>query len=93
MNQKILDKRDRIYDIARKYSASNVRIFGSQIRGGETQNSDVDFLVEFEEPNLLDRISMKHDLEEELGMSVDLLTDESIHPLLRGDILHEARSL
>lgn len=93
MNQKILDKRYRIYDIAKKYEAKNIRIFGSQLRGSERQNSDIDLIVEFGEPNLLDRIRMKHDLEEELGMPVDLLTDDSLHPLLRDEILSEAKPL
>ena len=51
------------------------------------------FLVEFEKPNLLDRIRMKQELEDELGMPVDLLTDQSLHPSLRDDILRESRPL
>ncbi len=37
--------------------------------------------VEFEIPNLLDRIAMKSELENELSIPVNLLTNESIHPL------------
>lgn len=40
------------------------------------QDSDVDFLIEFGEPNLLERYQMKPELEDELGMPVDLLTDQ-----------------
>lgn len=93
MDQRIVIKRERIREIAQKYKARNIRIFGSQLRGEENPDSDLDLLVEFEEPNLLDRIGMKHELEDELGMPVDLLTDESLHPLLRDEILREAREL
>lgn len=93
MDQRIVDNRNKIFDIARKYDAKNIRIFGSQIRGEERQGSDVDLLVEFEAPNLLDRIGMTYELEEMLGMPVDLLTDESLHPLLRNEILNEAKPL
>ncbi|QSO47487.1 nucleotidyltransferase family protein [Alicyclobacillus mengziensis] len=73
--------------------ARNVRVFGSQLRGDEHLDSDIDLLVEFEVPNLLDRIAMKNELEDELGLPVDLLTDESLHPLLRNEILGEAQEL
>ena len=93
MDQRILEKRDKINEIARKYGARNVRVFGSQLRGEERVDSDIDLLVEFEVPNLLDRIAMKNELEDELGLPVDLLTDESLHPLLRNEILDEAQEL
>ncbi len=93
MDQKIRNKRDRIYEIADKYKAKNIRVFGSQSRGEEREDSDLDLLVEFENPNLLDRIGMKYELEDELGMPVDVLTDESLHPLLRNEILREAQTL
>ncbi len=93
MDARITEKRKIIYEIAEKYKAHNVRVFGSQVRGDEQPESDVDFLVEFEKPNLLDRIRMKQELEDELGMPVDLLTDQSLHPSLRDDILRESRPL
>ncbi|WP_245533936.1 nucleotidyltransferase family protein [Effusibacillus pohliae] len=77
--------------LASKYRVKNIRIFGSQARGEETADSDVDFLVEFEEPNLLDRIGFKQDLEELLNMPVDVVTESTIHPMLREHILAEAK--
>ncbi|SFV09371.1 hypothetical protein SAMN05421543_1571 [Alicyclobacillus macrosporangiidus] len=50
-------------------------------------------LVDFEEPNLLDRIGMKQDLEALLGIRVDLLTEENLHPAFREQILAEAKPL
>jgi predicted nucleotidyltransferase len=93
MDRRIREHRQQILEIAQRYGAYNVRIFGSQARNEEASDSDVDLLVEFEQPNLLDRIAMKQDLEDLLGMKVDLLTDETIHPALREQILREARPL
>ncbi|MBX6353442.1 MAG: nucleotidyltransferase family protein [Thermoflavifilum sp.] len=93
MDLRIEQKREDILRIATTYRAKNVRVFGSQCRNEEHPNSDLDLLVEFENPNLLDRIAMKQDLEDLLGLKVDLLTDESLHPVLRDEILAEARPL
>jgi uncharacterized protein len=93
MDPRIINKRERIQEIARKYHARNLRIFGSQLRGVERSDSDVDFLVDFDEPNLLVRIAMKHELQDELGMTVDLLTEKSLHPLSRDKILRESQTL
>ncbi len=93
MDPRIHEHRDEILKVAAKYRAYNVRIFGSQARGDETAESDVDLLVDFEEPNLLDRIGMKQDLEALLGIRVDLLTEENLHPAFREQILAEAKPL
>ncbi len=54
MDKRMIQHRDQILDIAKKYRVKNVRIFGSQVRNENTDASDVDFLVEFEQPNLFD---------------------------------------
>jgi predicted nucleotidyltransferase len=93
VDPRIHDHREEILRIAARYRARNVRIFGSQVRGEETPDSDVDILLDFEEPNLLDRIGMKHELEDLLGLRVDLLTEENLHPAFRDQILAEAKPL
>ncbi|WP_083430685.1 nucleotidyltransferase family protein [Alicyclobacillus macrosporangiidus] len=93
LDPRIHEHRDEIFRIAAKYRAHNVRIFGSQALGEETENSDLGLLVDFEEPNLLDRIGMKQDLEALLGIRVDLLTEENLHPAFREQILAEAKPL
>lgn len=93
MNSRIVQNREQILDLARKYRAKNVRIFGSQVRGDEKEDSDIDLLVDFDSPNLIDHIAFKQDLEDLLQMPVDLLTEASVHPLLRDQILQEARPL
>jgi hypothetical protein len=65
-------------------------LFGSIARGESTNESDVDLLVKFPEgKSLLDLIGLKLELEDILGRDVDVLTYDSVHPLLRETILNE----
>lgn len=65
-------------------------IFGSVARGMNGSGSDVDFLIRFKgRKSLLDLVSLKMDLEKHLKKKVDVLTYNSIHPLLKDRILQE----
>lgn len=87
----IYDKRVEILDICRRNGASIVRIFGSVARGEAGDSSDVDFLVELEpDRSLLDHIGLQQELEDLLGVKVDVVTGRGLHPLIRDDVLAEA---
>ena len=65
-------------------------VFGSVARGEDTPESDVDFLVEFEDGRtLLDLSGLRLDLIELLQRDVDVATPASLHPRLRDQILSE----
>jgi hypothetical protein len=84
-------RRNEIMDLAGKYGAKNLRIFGSTVRGEAGPASDVDLLVDMEEGrNLLDLVGFWQDLEELLGCRVDVITDGGISPYLRERIYAEA---
>ncbi len=84
-------KKDNIINIAETYGASNVRIFGSVARGEDNDNSDIDFLVEFSHGrSLFDLINVKLELEDLLGRRVDIVTEKSLHPLIRDSVIEEA---
>lgn len=88
------NKRDQILAVARKHGAKGLRVFGSVLRGEAGGQSDVDFLVDFEpDRSLLDMSELKLDLEELLGVKVDLVTETSLYWLLRRRILNEAQPL
>lgn len=73
-------QRQAILELAEKYGAYNVRVFGSVARDEATPASDVDLLVSFREgASLYDLSGLWQDLEELLGVRVDLATDD-IHP-------------
>ena len=57
------------------YDLRKVSIFGSYAEGRATENSDLDLLVEFEQPtvSLIKLNSLKYDLEDSLGLSVDVI--------------------
>lgn len=79
--------------ILKENGVKRASIFGSFARGEEKEGSDIDFLIEFEgnEKSLIDLIKLKEELEDELGMEVDILTYMSIHPLLKSRILKEQK--
>ena len=65
-------------------------IFGSSVKGEMREDSDIDILVEFKgEKSLLDLAGLKIELEELLERKVDVLTYNSLHPLLKDKILSE----
>lgn len=83
--------RGEILESARRHHATNVRVFGSVRRGDAGRSSDVDLLVTFDaKASLLDQIGLKQELEHHLGRKVDVVGDDSIHWLLREQILAEA---
>jgi len=85
------DKREDILQIATKHGAYNVRIFGSVARGEANEDSDIDFLINVQEnhsrwfPG-----GLLADLEDLLGCKVDIVTERSLHQLIRERILKEA---
>jgi len=88
------EQRNEIIRIAARHGAGNLRVFGSVARGDAGPESDVDLLVDMEsDRSFLDLVGLGQDLEELLHRKVDVLTDESLHPMLRQRILAEARPL
>lgn len=83
-----------ILAIANKNGAKNVRIFGSVSRGKAKLNSDIDFLVDFEEDrSLFDLINMKLELEDLLERKVDIVTENSLHKMIVAEVIQEAVEL
>jgi predicted nucleotidyltransferase len=65
-------------------------IFGSYVRGDQRSDSDIDMLVKLKKgKSLLDLVKLELKLEAALGRKVDLLTYNSLHPLLKDIILKE----
>jgi len=89
--QTLQPKREAILEIARRYGAHDVRIFGSVARGDNTEASDLDFLVRFEPTrSLFDYGGMIVDLEELLGVKVDVISEGGMRDRLRARVRKEA---
>jgi predicted nucleotidyltransferase len=75
--------------LAEKFKVKEIGIFGSYVRGEESEESDVDILVDFYEPIGWEFVDFKEFLEEVLDKEVDLVTVEALKPQLREEILKE----
>ena len=79
-----------ILDILKNHEVKRASLFGSIVRGEMTYDSDIDILIEFKgKKSLLDLAGLKIELEEKLKRKVDVLTYDSLHPLLKEHILAE----
>jgi len=84
-------RRDDILRICAKHGAKNVRVFGSAARGEANEDSDIDLLVDLEPGrSLLDLGGLWYDLNEELGVKVDVFTVGSLRETVRERALREA---
>ena len=74
-------RRTEILDAARKRRARRIAVFGSVARGEARPGSDLDLLVDFEPgASLLDHVGLFQDLEELLGVGVDVVTQNALKP-------------
>ena len=90
MTPSLLKLRSEVEPVMRRRGVVRAGVFGSVARGQDTPESDVDFLVEFEEGRtLLDLSGLRLDLIDLLQRDVDVATPASLHPRLRDQILAE----
>lgn len=87
-NQQLMSLKKKIVPILKKNKVARAGIFGSYARGEQKKKSDIDILIKFD-GSLLDLVHIEHELEDHLGIKVDLLTYNGIHPLLKKGILKD----
>jgi predicted nucleotidyltransferase len=93
----VIKKRDKInlkqlkqklLPILKQHQVCRAGLFGSFVTGDVHPSSDIDLLVEFRgEKSLLDLVALKLDLEIAAKREVDVLTYQSINPLIRARVL------
>lgn len=90
MNQQATEIKNMIMKTLEQNDVSRASFFGSLVRGELKEDSDIDILVEFKgKKSLLDLVGLKLELEDVLRRKVDVLTYNSLHPLLKDRILNE----
>lgn len=83
--------RDAIRKIAESHRVRNVRVFGSVMRGTDSDGSDLDLLVEpTDETTLFDIGAIRHELRQLLGFSVDVLTPKALPEKFRERVVEES---
>lgn len=70
-----------------KSALKRVAVFGSFAQDRQTDGSDVDLLVTFNRPVGFSFMRFISDLEKKLGRRIDVATPESLHPLIRNEVL------
>ena len=87
-------KRAAIRELAGRFRAANPRVFGSVLHGTDTDGSDLDLLVDaLPGATLFDLGGLQVELEETLGVPVDLLTPGDLPSTFRDRVLSEARPI
>lgn len=94
LQSRLQDNRDAILELAQKYGAYNIRVFGSVPRGEADAASDIDFLVDMEAGrSLLDLGGLLMDLQDLLDCPVDIVTEQGLRSRIRERVLSEAIGL
>ena len=76
-------------ELGTRFSVKSIGLFCSALRGGLSERSDVDILVELAQPTLDHYMDLKFFLEEQLGTRVDLVLADSLKPRLKPIIARE----
>ena len=88
---KIIKKLKENKDVLIKYGVKKIGLFGSFIRDEQKDNSDIDFLVEFEEPNFDNFMDLVFFLEDLFARKVELITNGSLIPYIQPYIEKEVK--
>jgi len=89
MNRAILEEiKTKALPVLKQAEVKKAALFGSYVRGDNTQNSDIDILVELpESATLFELGGLKVTLEEKLKKKVDIVMYKSISPIIKDSIL------
>ena len=90
----LFDKKAIVRELIARSCATNPRIFGSVVRGDDTEGSDLDLLVDaLPGTTLFDLGGLQDELEAALGMRVDVRTPGDLPERIRERVLEEAKPL
>src|SRR5918995_165504 len=81
----------RMRRAAARHGVSNLRLFGSTARGDDRPDSDIDLLVHLDRQ--LGLIGIRHEMEDILGVPVDVVPDDGLKPDVRAAIERDAVAL
>ena len=90
----LVAKRGAVIALAQEHGMSNVRVFGSTVRGTDRPDSDIDLLMDLDPSvSLFTLARLEIALQRLLGIDVDVVSARSLKPWFADNILREARVL
>ena len=90
-SQALQSHRDAIRSVVLSHRALNPRVFGSVLLGLDTENSDLDILIDpTASTTLMDIAAIQVELENLLHISVDVLTPNTLPDKFRNIVLAQA---
>lgn len=87
VGRRLAERRHLVLRVLEAHDARGPQVFGSVARGEDSDDSDLDLLMEMDRPTLVKLAALARELHEVLGVDVDLALPET----LRADVLAEAR--
>ena len=86
--------RDEVKEIVLSHRVKNVRVFGSVLLGEDTDDSDLDLLVDpTPDTTLMDIGAIRYKLRNLLGVPVDVLTPKALPVTFRDRVIKEAQPI
>lgn len=86
--------REAIRSVALRHRVTNIRVFGSVVHGDDTDESDLDLLVEpTSETTMMDIAKIQLELAQLLNVAVDVLTPKALLSKFRDQVIAEAQAL
>ena len=90
IDQIIMKLRENKHVLKEKYKVKTLGVFGSYVRGEQKEGSDLDILVEFQEPvGLFKFMELEEFLGKNTGVKVDLVSRKALKPRIGKYILEE----
>ena len=90
IDQIIMKLRENKLVLEEKYNVKTLGVFGSYVRGEQKEGSDLDILVEFQEPvGLFKFMELEEFLGKNTGVKVDLVSKKALKPRIGKYILDE----
>ncbi len=91
LGRRLRQHRQAVLELAEARGARNVRVFGSVARGEDNADSDVDLVVDLNDGvGLISLVGLARELEELLGVEVDVVPADTLKARIRDEVLGEA---
>ncbi len=83
-----------IEPVISKYSITYAGVFGSYAKNTHQETSDIDLLINYKKPfSYFDLVRLEQELEKISGKKFDVVTEASLSPFIKNDVVKEAQTV